>query len=127
MLRYEATLLFFPHAPADLRARAGRALVHGEAKSACELFAKGTGVKGLTSIPIEADLIEVASAFNELQEARHKADYDLTETFDRVQVIGYVERAKDAMTKWKALKGSPNANVFLTAIFLHNKWNRFQS
>lgn len=124
MLSYEATRLFFPNTPANLRARAGRALVHGEAKSACEHFAKGTGVKGLTSTPIEAELREVASAFYELQEARHSADYDLTEAFDRVQVIGYVARVKDAMVKWKAVKDSPNANVFLTAIFLHNKWNK---
>jgi hypothetical protein len=109
--------------PSDLRARAGRAIAHGEAKSVCELFAKD-GVTGLTTSPIDPNLLYVVSSFKELQEARHAADYDLTETFDRVQVLGLVQRGKDAMAKWRMVRSSPNANVFLAALFLHNKWNR---
>lgn len=126
MLCYEGSHLFFPNTPAALRARATRAFVHGEMKSACEIFTKITGsIKGLTTSPLEAELTEVASAFYDLQEARHTADYDLAEIFDRVQVLGYVQRAKDAMTKWKAVKHTPNANVFLTALLLNSKWNKF--
>jgi hypothetical protein len=125
LLRDDATKRFFPNSPANLRLKAGRAISHSEAKNVCEMFAKSTGIKDLTTPPIEADLQEVASKFNELQEARHKADYDLTETFDRVQALGHVQRAKDATAAWLRVKSSQNANVFLAALFLHSKWNRF--
>ncbi len=125
LLRDDATRKFFPNAPANLRAKAGRAISHGEAKNVCEMFAKLSGIKDLTTSPIEADLADVASKFNELQEARHKADYDLTETFDRVQVLGHVQRARDAMAAWARVRNSPNATVFLAALFLHAKWNKF--
>jgi hypothetical protein len=126
MLSYEATHLFFPNTPAQLRARASRALTHGEMKAVCGLFSKPNGgIKDLTTVPLQTELVEIASAFYELQEARHKADYDQTETFDRVQVLGYVQRAKEAIAKWKAVKNSPNANAFLAALFLISKWNKF--
>jgi uncharacterized protein (UPF0332 family) len=124
LLREDATKKFFPNAPANLRAKAGRAISHGEAKSVCEIFAK-SGIKDLTTSPIETDLADVASKFNELQEARHKADYDLTETFDRVQALGHIQRAKDAIAAWARVRHFPNANVFLAALFLHSKWNKF--
>jgi hypothetical protein len=125
LLRNEATKSFFPNTPADLRAKAGRAMAHADAKSACALFMSGSGIKGLTISPIDQNLRDVASAFHDLQEARHKADYDLVETFDRVQVLGHIQRARDAMNKWKLVKNTPNANVFLVALFLHSKWNKF--
>jgi hypothetical protein len=111
--------------PANLRAKAGRAIAHGEAMSACKLFMSGNGIKDLTTLPIDQNLSDVASAFHDLQDARHKADYDLIETFDRVQVLGYVDRARDAMAKWRLVRKSPNANVFLVALFLHSKWSKF--
>ena len=70
-------------------------------------------------------MIEIAAAFIELQEVRHKADYDVNETFDRVQVVGYVDQAREAMSKWKAIKNTPNANVFLAALLLHSRWNKY--
>jgi hypothetical protein len=70
-------------------------------------------------------LVDIAAAFIELQEGRHKADYDLDETFDRVQVVGYVDQARDAMSKWKSVKGTPNANVFLAALLLHSRWSKY--
>lgn len=73
------------------------------------MFAKSGGVKDLVSNPIEPELAEIAAVFVELQEARHKADYDLSELFDRVQVLGYVHKARDAATKWKVVKSTPNA------------------
>jgi hypothetical protein len=121
-LLFEATLLFFPHEPAALRSRASRAFSHGEARSACVIFSK-SGIKDLTIDPLETELIDMARTFIELQEARHRADYDLNESFDRVQVVGIVDQARQAMSNWKVIKGSPNANVFLAALLLHNRWS----
>jgi hypothetical protein len=79
LLLYEATHLLFPGTPVGLRERASRAFSHGEAKSVCAEWAKGNGVDGLTTDPIENGLQNVAAALVDLQELRHKADYD----FDR--------------------------------------------
>lgn len=124
-LLHEATHLLFPGKPRTLRERASRAFTHSEARNVCEIFAgeKG-GVKDLTTDPLEHQLTEIAATFVELQEARQRADYDLTQTFGRVQVVGYVDDTRLAMAKWETIKNNPNANVFLAALLVHNRWNR---
>jgi hypothetical protein len=124
MLRDDAVKRFFPHLPPNLRAKAGRAIAHGEAKNVCKQFVKSNGIKDLTILPLEGNLVDVASSFHDLQEARHKADYDLTETFDRVQVLDHVQRVREAMAKWATVRRSPNADVFLAALFLDSKWSK---
>jgi hypothetical protein len=127
-LLHEATQLLFPARPAALRGRASRAFTHSEAKNVCEIFAREKGgIKELTTDPLEQQLTEIAGSFVELQEARHRADYDLMHTFDRIQVIGYVDDTRLAIAKWKAIKHNPNANVFLTALLIHNRWNRYNT
>ena len=116
--------LMFPKNLPNLRLRAIRSFNHGEMRKVCERFAKSTGIKDLTTNPLEIDLIDIATIFVDLQEARHRADYDLTENFGRVQVLGYVNQARQAVTKWTAVKEFPNARVFLVALSLHNRWNK---
>jgi uncharacterized protein (UPF0332 family) len=94
LLLYEATHMLFPGAPVGLRERASRAFSHGEAKSVCEAWAKGNGIDGLTIVPIENGLQDISAALVDLQELRHKADYDLTETFDRHEVLVAIKRWK---------------------------------
>jgi len=84
LLLHEATHLLFPAKPTTLRDRARRAFTHSEAKNVCETFArKEGGIKDLTTQPLEQQLSEIAATFVELQEARQRADYDLTQTFER--------------------------------------------
>jgi hypothetical protein len=124
MLLHEATQLLIPGRPATLRQRSSRAFTHGEMRSVCALFAKPNGgVKDLTEAPLELELTEIAAAFVQRQEARRQADYDLVEVFNRFQLLEYVALARQAMSKWQAVKNSPNANVFLTALLLHNRWS----
>jgi uncharacterized protein (UPF0332 family) len=125
-LLHEATNRLFPAKPATLRKRASRAFTHFEAKSVCEIFAREKGrIKDLTADPVEQQLTEIAAAFVELQDARQRADYDLMQAFDRVQVIDYIDQARIAMAKWKMIKNNPNANVFLAALLIHNRWNKY--
>ena len=127
MLLYDATHLLFPNKPAGLRQRASRAFSHRDARNVCAMFAKQSGgIRDLTSDPLEVELSEIAATFVELHEARSKADYDLAEVFDRVQVVGRIDQASDAMKKWAVVKNVPNANVFLAALLLHSRWNRDQ-
>jgi hypothetical protein len=74
---------------------------------------------------LERQLAEIAATFIRLQEARQWADYDLMQTFDRLQVTDYVDQARVAMAKWKAIRNNPNTNVFLAALLIHNRWNKY--
>jgi hypothetical protein len=124
-LMHEATHLLFPARPASLRERASRAFTHSDARNVCEIFVgeKG-GIRNLTTSPLEQQLTETAGIFVELQEARQRADYDLTRTFERIQVVDYVDRARLAIAKWKTIKNNPNTNVFLAALLIQNRWNK---
>jgi hypothetical protein len=82
-------------------------------------------IDGLTSHPIEQELKDVAAAVIDLQELRHKADYDLTETFERLEVLAAIAKVEMAMNSWLAIKSTDNARVFLSALLLHSKWNKF--
>lgn len=98
---------------------------HGEMKQACNFFSTATSPmkekapKQLSSIlgrSVPADLQSVASAFIRLQEARHDADYNLTETWTRLTAQQYVDIARRAFEAWARLKKSHEANVFAIAL-----------
>lgn len=130
LLVAEAGRLFAPSQPTLLRARFQRALAHTDMKTVCQQFAKGRkadlggGTKELATDPIEPALVNLAAAFVDLQEARHQADYDLSRTFIRLDVLSKVNSAEQAFRDWGSVKGQPNAVVFLAALLLQNRWNK---
>jgi uncharacterized protein (UPF0332 family) len=79
-------------------------------------------IASLLSGAIEAELEDVAKTFVALQQARHEADYDLTRTFDRRDVLQKVQQARTAFTKWRGIGSAPNATVFLAALLLQRQW-----
>jgi hypothetical protein len=114
-----------PSSPVWLRDQAQRAFTHGEMRSACEVFSRSSKTYShLLVPPFASELQSVAAAFVELQQLRHAADYDLSQTFDRTNVLEAIELARTAMTDWNKVRNTPNSNVFLAALLLHNRWNR---
>ncbi len=79
-----------------------------------------------TASSLPPDLVAVASAFIELQEARHEADYNLAPTFYRSSVNDLIEQADRAVKDWKKLKEShpDTAEVFLLALLLGDRVRR---
>jgi hypothetical protein len=67
----------------------------------------------LLSTPIEPELVRVCNAFVDLQSLRHQADYNISKTFKRADVLIEVSRAKAAHQDWSQIKASDNATVFL--------------
>ena len=65
-----------------------RALAHGFAKNACAQ-ARNKG--------FPPEISECASAFFDLQQLRHDADYDPSKTFRRSDVLSIIERAERAI------------------------------
>lgn len=106
-----------------------RAFVHGIMRNVCEQVSRNRMPRPWhrrvgSSLP--PDLVAVASAFIELQEARHEADYNLEPTFYRSAVYDLIDQAKRAMEDWEKLKKSrpDTAEVFLLALLLGDRVRR---
>jgi hypothetical protein len=110
-----------------LRAQVQRAFAHGDMKKTCQHFAAGglpELVKSLVVPPLEPELVSVAKAFIRLQEERHAADYDTQRQFGRVAVLSLVNMVQSAFGDWAAVRSTPNAAAFLTALLLNRQWGR---
>ena len=76
---------------------------HNGMKGVCAKIAGREGAKSSPYLdPIShslqgTSLLDVATVFRDLQEARHKADYDHLETFSKQATIGLVADAKKAL------------------------------
>lgn len=106
-----------------------RAFVHGTMREVCEQVSRTKMPKPWrdqvrSSLPPE--LIAVASAFIELQEARHEADYNFAPTFYRRSVYDLIDQAERAIEDWKKLrKVHPDmAELFLLALLLGSRVRR---
>jgi uncharacterized protein (UPF0332 family) len=120
-----------PDSPAGLRECTQRALSHSQMFNVAKAFSQ-QGQKTVKSLPkgfvlpdpISAELASIASIFQELQEARHAADYDVLKEFDSVDAISYVQEAEKVFKDWKTEKLSENAPVFLAALIFGKDWNK---
>lgn len=130
LLVHEAALKIGPPKPTGLRHRIRRAFAHADMKDVCKQFAQGNvqnlagATQGLIAPPVQQELSAVAGAFVELQEERHRADYDLSTPLIRVDVLQQIRTASQAFADWRKIRNSENARVFLTAILLQKKWSR---
>lgn len=111
----------------DLRLRVQRAFDHKSMKVCCTAFyAKNlpASIAGLVTAPLEPEIVGVSKAFVELQQARHSADYDLSSRLSRNEARRIVALANGAIADWHTVRRTDNARVFLTALLLHERWNR---
>jgi DNA repair exonuclease SbcCD ATPase subunit len=69
--------------------------------------------------PVPTDLRQVASAFVDIQEARHEADYDLSRKFSRSEVRDLIEVSEKATGAWRNIRTTSEAQVFLTALLVN--------
>lgn len=101
-----------------------RAFAHGEMRAVSKSFGGGNlpapwchaGAVGQAS----PDLRQVALAFVELQEARHRADYDLSRPFSKQEALDFVQQSSAALQAWDRCRRSQEGDVFLVAL-LTNK------
>jgi uncharacterized protein (UPF0332 family) len=126
-LIHDGVTRLVPNMPDGLRLQAGRAYAHGEMKNTCVQFATAQGPAALgrlLSTPLEPQINSVARAFVDLQELRHRADYNLLEPFAKKEALEAIGLAKHAMQDWKLVRKNPNASVFLAAMLLQNRWTK---
>lgn len=103
----------------DLREASRRALGHGSMKDVAKGFGSGAPkamwARALNG-PVGQDVQRVANAFVALQEARHRADYDLGTPFTRQETLAAVQLAGEAFAAWERTRSSEQALVFLVAL-----------
>lgn len=75
-------------------------------------------------ITATAELVDVAQAFTNLQAERHDADYDLSLTYSRDEVAGFVEVAQTAFENWAVARKTPAAGIFLACFQLKAVWDK---
>jgi uncharacterized protein (UPF0332 family) len=109
----------------ELRQTLRRAFDHGEMKGAARAFVGGTILRPLLPVLkgriVQPELKRVAQAFVELQDQRHEADYDHMVAFNREETLGVVSQAERAFRDWKHVRGSVQADVFLTALLVQKR------
>jgi hypothetical protein len=109
-----------PHGRREEQLHVARLFSHAEMKQACEWIAGRTGeakvnqhvrplVKRLKGTPIA----EVASAFCDLQEARHRADYDHLSPVSRPTAVASVDDAEQSIKTLETAKASDQEAFFV--------------
>lgn len=128
-LTMDGAALCAPANPAGLRGLVKRAFEHGRMREVCKKVNGGGSLNqaamGLLepATRLSAQLRSVTRSFVVLQEARHIADYDLSQSLSRAYARSLLVEARSALTNWRAVSGTEEANVFLAAM-LHDRLGR---
>ncbi len=122
----EATkLMLSGHARGPLRNCLARAFNHSAMKQAADQFARDRVSPklspGLDGRSIQPRLTDVAQTLVELQDARHQADYDRADRFTRRETLDLIESAERAFRDWREVRGSLQADTFLTALLAYRQ------
>jgi hypothetical protein len=124
----EAANRISPVKPPLLRKQIRRVLEHGKMRQACQAFAvSGVLVEPLHSLlsqPLSHEIRHIANTFVALQEARHQADYDITNDFTRLEVVQLCQRVHIAFDDWRRIRKTIEADVFLCALIFWKQWSR---
>jgi hypothetical protein len=98
-----------------LRTTLARAFDHGDMAEASKPFKGGTLPGGMdkTFGPVPSPLRTIAATFIDLQENRHRADYDLAAYFRLQSVNLLLNRVEQAMAEWEAVHEHPVSRLYL--------------
>ncbi len=73
---------------------------------------------------VSPQLRGVADIFVWLQDARHIADYDVTQKLTRGETQRLVDQAPKAFRSWQSVREEPEARVYLAGLLLWRQWSR---
>lgn len=108
-----------------LRNVLSRAFHHRTMASASKAFEMSSLPDGLSStlgtVTIPVDVQEVAASFLELQEQRHKADYDLSSRFFRPEVLSLIARVDAVMKQSEMVKVDRIAILYLGSLLTRDR------
>ena len=114
---------------ADVQDSIRRSMQHREVRRVCDAVrtrfgARPPALQQLLQEPVDPALVTAADVFAELQEARYRADYDLTLTVSPVDAVLALSAAQTVLDTWPTLLPDPNTRTFLLALLFHDRWTR---
>jgi uncharacterized protein (UPF0332 family) len=132
LLIYEASRVFVKDS--DTIGMLSRSYNHGEMLKVSKMFAKGNVPKKLhplyatfnnaTRKPIFDRIMSIAQAFVDLQEARHKADYDLRKSYTRQEAEQLVKLAEQAFLDWREVRSDDLARIYVSCFLVADAWDK---
>ena len=106
----------------SLRAALGRAFDHNIMKSASKRLFDSRQFPFTGEDPgIVSALKAVANAFVQLQEQRHKADYDNSTFWTRAEALKHVKSAEQAFVTWKSIRNEQIAQAYLVSLVVKKR------
>jgi hypothetical protein len=96
----------------DQRARLGRMFNHGPMRNAAY-----TPKDKRNPTPVEQELLDIITAFEQLQKDRQRADYDGGWRLVETDVRDSIGLAEDVFVKWGKIKGQDIARDHLLSMF----------
>ena len=104
----------------SLRYCLARAFVHAEMKKVAQQFSQDDISSKLSPAlngeSLQSEIIRVATAFVDLQQARHEADYDRARRFTRRETLDLLDQAQQAFADWKKVRKTIQADTFLAGL-----------
>ena len=108
-----------------LRRQLSRAFDHSVMKKVAQQFAGGQLSPrlepALNGLPLQLEIVRLASVFADLQQARHEADYDIGRSFTKVEVLNLIADTKRAFSDWRTVRKSPQADTLLVGLLTFDK------
>lgn len=102
-----------------LRAAVRRAFTHTRMADACKAFMRDRHkLSALISSSPSQELRWVCQSFLELQEERHRSDYDTSASISYDDAFDALIVAVSAFTFWQSVRDTEDARVFLVALLL---------
>jgi len=104
---------------ASLRTALGRAYEHGTMKVASNriLSTNDFPFPGEDATVVD-NLRFVARTFIQLQDARHFADYNLTQDLDAAEALAQVKSAERIFSTWPSIRGQQIAQAYLVSLLV---------
>jgi uncharacterized protein (UPF0332 family) len=99
-----------------LRPYVARNFEHRHMLAVCRKY---TGLTvDMTGQPVPVEIHRIADSFVQLQNARHKADYNVKDTVTPVEAQTFVQMARDAFADWATVATTSAADSFLTELLV---------
>src|SRR5947209_6947958 len=103
-------------ATVTLRPYVARNFEHRHMLAVCKRY---TGLAvDMTGQPVPAEVQRIADSFVQLQNARHKADYNVKDPVTPVEAQTFVQMARNAFSDWLVVTAHPAADAYLTELLV---------
>ncbi len=118
-----ATMLIAGPGRENLRAYLRRAFVHADMLDVAKAFAAGNLGPRYPhgSWQLSSSIKKIAAAFRDLQDARHRADYDVSIDITEEEVVLAITFATTAHALWYQERNTEAAQLFLVAMLVHRQ------